>query len=137
MTISELLNKLNLVTPRLIARKPLFLLRALFLGVRTQVLKRPPEMRSVLFHTHYLCNLSCSHCYETKFDNTVKPPLTLEEKKRVLRECVSAGTIAIDFVSGETSLDRNLAELVKASSPHKTYITLCTHGFKLKEEQII
>ena len=128
-------SKFILVTPDLIKRKPKFLIRMIFRTlIQSLGINRP--IRSVLFHTHYKCNLHCQHCYERNFTKTDKPPLTLDEKKKAIMECSSLGALSYDFVSGESSLDPELPELIKVCRPKRTYITLATNGYDLNEDKV-
>jgi len=135
LTIENIKSKLVLVTPELIRRKPFFLCRIFFRTLFSQFgLKRP--IQSVLFHTHYKCNLHCSHCYEKNFTKTDQRPLTLDEKLKAIHDLSALGALSYDFVSGESSLDPDLPKLVKACRPAKTYITLATNGYDFSKEKI-
>ena len=57
-------------------------------------------------------------------------------KIMVIRELLEIGPLSFDFVSGESSLDPDLPELVKACRPKRTYITLATNGFDFTEDRI-
>jgi len=124
-------NRFSLITPRLIKQKPLFLMRT---GFRT--IFKTNKLRSILFHSHYKCNLNCSHCYEKNFLKTNKKILSLEEQKNIIKECLKLGVVSFDFVSGESVLNSNLPELIKACKPYKTYITIATNGYGFTEEKI-
>lgn len=134
-TIQKINNRLGLVTPGLIRKKPLFLARILFRTL-SQRFWKTKRLRSVLFHTHYKCNLNCQHCYEKNFYRTNEKLLTLAEKKKVIADCLKLGVVSFDFVGGETVLDPELPELVKACRPARTYITLATNGYGFTEEKI-
>jgi len=133
--ISKVNHRLLLVTPRLIIKKPQLLVRMLYRDLFQSLYKARP-LRSILFHTHYKCNLNCSHCYERNFKKTDKKLLTLTEKKKIISECLDLGVLSFDFVSGESSLDPDLPELVMACRPQKTYITLASNGYDFTEERI-
>ena len=133
--LQKLNNRLLLVTPRLIKKKPLFLVRVL-LRILAQRLFKRKRLRSILFHSHYKCNLNCTHCYEKRFHKTNEKLLTLEEKKKVIADCLKLGVISFDFVSGESVLDPDLPELLKACRYSRTYITLATNGYDFTEKKI-
>lgn len=137
MKLPILIQKINpqlaLLEANLIIRKPLFLIKFLARSLRAKLGFKNPPLKSVLFHTHYKCNLSCAHCYERNFNRTNEKKLTFEEKKQALQECLKLGALSIDFVGGESSLDPQLTELIKACSPWKTYISLATNGYHLDE----
>ena len=126
-----------MISPVLIRRKPLFLIRYFLRIISDRRIPREKRrIRSILFHTHYKCNLNCAHCYEKNFTNTDSNPLSLEEKKRIITDCLREGALAFDFVSGESSIDPDLSKLVQACKPHKTYITLATNGYDLSTDRI-
>ena len=136
MNLSALLqSRLSLITPRLVKRKPRFLIRAFSRLISQKVLNRD-GIRAVLFHSHYKCNLNCEHCYEKNFLRTDEEPLSLDEKQRIIAECLELGVLSFDFVGGETSLDPTFPELVKACRPEKTYLTLATNGYNIAEDKI-
>ncbi len=135
VNLQDVSNKLSLITPRLILKKPIFLSRMLFRPFIQHFCKSKP-LRSILFHTHYKCNFSCRHCYETNFNRTNEVPLTLSEKKKYISDCLKAGALTFDFVSGESSLDPELPELIKACRPKSTYITLASNGYGFTENKI-
>lgn len=135
LRIQKINNRFLLVTPRLIRKKPLFLARVI-LRLFSQLFTRKRQLRSILFHTHYKCNLNCKHCYEKNFNSTNEKPLTLMEKKKIISDCLELGIVSFDFVSGESILDPKLPELVKACRPKRTYITLATNGYGFTEEKI-
>ena len=135
VALQKLNNRLLLVTPRLIMKKPLFLARVLIRILRQRLFKKK-QLRSILFHSHYKCNLNCTHCYEKQFHKTNEKLLTLEEKKKVIADCLKLGVISFDFVSGESVLDPDLPELLKACRYSRTYITLATNGYGFTEEKI-
>ncbi len=134
-TISALKNKIRLVTPQLVKRKPFFLARVAKNTILNKI-KPINNLRSILFHTHYKCNLNCEHCYEKSFENNKKPLLTLIEKKKTIKQALSLGIISFDFVGGESVLDKDLKELIKTCKPKQTYITLATNGYGLSEGKI-
>ena len=109
--IQKINNRLGLVTPRLIKKKPLFLIKILFRAL-SQRFWKTKQLRSILFHTHYKCNFNCKHCYEKNFNRTNEKPLTLTEKKKIIADCLKLGIVSFDFVSGESVLDPELPELL-------------------------
>ena len=40
------------------------------------------------------------------------------------------------FVGGEATLDKDLPTLIKAASPHKTFINIATNAYRLDEDKI-
>lgn len=128
-------NRLKLITPKLIRKKPGLLLRAACRLFVEKFTYREP-IRGVLFAPQYACNLNCEHCCQNYFSCTHKPLLSLEEKKEVISQCLDMGVLAFDFIGGETSLSKEFPELVKACLPSKTYIALASNGYDMSEEKI-
>ncbi|MBF0118038.1 MAG: radical SAM protein [Desulfobacterales bacterium] len=133
--IKKFKNRVHLLTKSLIKRKPLFILRALYHFIISEIFNKRP-LRGVLFATHYKCNLNCIHCYEKYFHQTQESKLTLEEKKQIIQICLNQGVLNFDFIGGETSISDDFPELVKACQPWKTYISLATNGYNLSEKKI-
>lgn len=130
LVLARRFPQLLLISPRLIRQKPLFLGR-FFLRLVTDRFAAQPKLRSILFHTHYRCNLHCQHCYEKNFTRNNGPLLSLSEKKQAIEQCLDAGALSFDFVAGESSLDPDLLELVQTCRPSKTYVTLASNGYAL------
>ena len=123
-------NKLTLLTSALIYRKPLLLLKG-FLRFMQNCFLKGHFLSAVSFATTYDCDFDCVHCYAKSFRKTDKKPLSLENKKNVIRECLALGAISFDFVGGEISLSDELEELIKTCKPHMTYISLATNAYNL------
>jgi len=128
-------NKLTLLTSALIYKKPLFILKAFLRFMQNRFQKRH-FLSSVSFATTYDCDFDCIHCYAKSFRKTDKEPLSLEDKKAVIRECLTLGAISFDFVGGEISLSDELEELVKTCKPHMTYISLATNAYNLDLQKL-
>lgn len=126
----------SLINVRLLFRKPIFLVRATWYIIRKTFFHGDP-LSGINFSSHYLCNLNCQHCYEKAFRKaTPKSPLTLEEKVKILRDCIDMGLLNVTFVGGESSIDPDIETLIKACSPWKTYIQIASNGYALTEERI-
>ena len=128
-------NKLLLFDFGILVRKPAFVWRAAMRYV-ANLLSKGHFLVGVSFASTYDCNFDCSHCYAKNFRNTDKKPLSLEEKKRVIRECSRLGAVAFDFVGGEVGLSDELEALVKACKPYKSYVSLASNGYDMDEEKI-
>ena len=85
---------------------------------------------------HYECNLNCGHCYEKRLTETISTPLSVDEKKTLIRECLNLGVIAIDFIGGESHLSSEFPLLVKASKPHRTFLSMSTNGYGLTDKKV-
>lgn len=128
-------KRVTLLNRRVIREKPLFIMRAAYLCLR-QKLFHSSSYRGAMFATHYECNFSCTHCYEKNFTKTDKRPLSFEEKRDIIKQCLDLGIIAFDFIGGESHLDPRFEELVALCKPEKTYITLATNGYNFTKEKI-
>jgi len=62
--------------------------------------------------------------------------LTLKEKKKIIAQCLDLGVLSFSFIGGETSLSKDLPELIRACRPGRTYITLATNGYGFDEDKI-
>lgn len=127
-------DKIYLINLRLVIRKPLLILRILFRYVFYFAYKN--KFRSVMLALHYDCNLSCSHCYEKKFNNTDKKQLNFDDKKQLIKECLELDILSFDFIGGESHLFRNFEDLIKICKPKTHYITLATNGYNFSETKI-
>lgn len=128
-------NKLTLLTAGLIYRKPLFVLRGILRFMQNRF-RKGHFLSAVSFATTYDCDFDCIHCYAKSFRKTDKEPLSLEDKKNVIRECLTLGAISFDFVGGEISLSDELEELVKTCKPRMTYISLATNAYNLNLQKL-
>ncbi len=122
---------------RLLYRKPLFLVRVSWRLLLRKLFNTDP-LTGINFSSHYLCNLSCQHCYEQAFrEKTEQVPLTLEEKRTILKNCLRAGVLNVTFIGGEATIDPDIDALIKACQPWRTYITIASNGFNLDERRIV
>jgi len=128
-------SKLSLIGLGLICRKPLFIGRAAVRYLQNRF-SRGHFLAGVSFATTYDCNFDCTHCYAKNFRNTDKKPLSLEEKKRVIQECLDLGAIAFDFVGGEIGLSDELEDLVSSCRPYMSYVSLTTNGYAMDREKL-
>ena len=128
-------SKFYLLDLGLLYRKPLFLLRG-FVRYLQNYFSKGRFLVGVSFATTYDCNFNCNHCYAKNFRRTNKKPLSLEEKKEVIKECINLGAISFDFVGGEISLSDELEQLVKACEPSMTYISLATNGYDMNRQKL-
>ncbi|GJQ59907.1 MAG: radical SAM protein [Candidatus Scalindua sp. AMX11] len=128
-------KRVTLLNKRVVRKKPLFVMRAAYHCLRQKVFNRS-GYRGVMFATHYECNFSCTHCYEKRLTKTEGRPLSFEEKRDIIKQCLDLGIIAFDFIGGESHLDPRFEELVTLCKPERTYITLATNGYNFTEEKI-
>lgn len=131
----KLNNRISLVTPALIRRKPRFLLKAAG-KLLARKFFHADGLWGVELAPHYACNFHCKHCYEKKFRETENRLLTLQEQKRIIQECLDHGILGFTFVGGEAAIHPDLPELIQACEPSKTYLSLASNAWILSEERI-
>jgi MoaA/NifB/PqqE/SkfB family radical SAM enzyme len=60
------------------------------------------------------CNLACAHCYaESGVNGGLSDKLSTEDYKQVLSEAYAVGCRSVQFIGGEPTLNKGLAELVR------------------------
>jgi MoaA/NifB/PqqE/SkfB family radical SAM enzyme len=89
------------------------------------------------FALDYRCNLRCEHCFATVLE---KPQgtkrMSLDDYRRVARECMGEGAIQFSFQGGEPLLLDNLAEIIACFKPDRNLISVTTNGTLLNEKRI-
>lgn len=78
----------------------------------------------------YRCNERCGHCYLTTYDDDEdgRPPLSLDEWKRILDQLADAGTMVLIFIGGEALMHRNFWELAEYAAGRNFALSLITNG---------
>lgn len=66
----------------------------------------------VRLYTNNVCQLRCKHCYYG-FDDMKGDPLSVEEYKNVIRQCVEAGVVQFHFSGKEPLADNSIFEYAK------------------------
>lgn len=133
--LSRINERLYLFDINLVLRKPMLVFR-IIIKYLIALFWADPGLCGISFATTYDCNFDCRHCYAHRFKQTALSPLTLEEKKDVIKKCLNMGVIAFDFVGGEISISPEFEDLVKACKPYKTYISLATNAYALDRDKI-
>ncbi|MDD5454382.1 MAG: methyltransferase domain-containing protein [Candidatus Ratteibacteria bacterium] len=123
------------LTSGLLKRKPLLLFKILSKYAQKYIWGKS-SLRGVVFASSYKCNFNCTHCYANRFRDTETPPLSLNEKLVVMKECLQLGAISFDFVGGEIGLSPQLEKLLAASHPNKTHFSLASNGYDLTREKV-
>jgi MoaA/NifB/PqqE/SkfB family radical SAM enzyme/2-polyprenyl-3-methyl-5-hydroxy-6-metoxy-1,4-benzoquinol methylase len=119
----------------LINRKPIFIVKMALKYARKKLFGKN-SLRGVVFASSYVCNFNCTHCYANRFRDTGLPPLSLDEKAAVIKECLDLGAISFDFVGGEIGISSDIDRLLTICKPHKTHISLASNGWDLSREKI-
>lgn len=110
-------------------RKPAFLGRMLGFYLKSFAVRGRQPLRYVDFAVDYDCNLKCAHCFKTTLEtNQSRPRLTVEDYRRIARECQDLGAIHLSLQGGEVTLLKNLESLVRSMSPHRSLFSLTTNG---------
>ncbi len=71
-----------------------------------------PRLRFVWLELTQKCNFHCIHCYQGNKHGEPKTVLTDSEWKNVLKQCVDAGCEHVQFIGGEPTLYKDLADLI-------------------------
>ena len=81
------------------------------------------------------CNCKCKHCsfFGAMDKSKNKQPLSKEELKKVIDDCLDLGVTVINFVGGEPLINRDLPELVEHINKNKAVSSIFTNGWFLKE----
>jgi len=117
-------------------KKPLLLLRILKNYFNLLVLKKIP-LRYVDVAVGYSCNLLCNHCSASKFSKKNNERVSIEDYKKLAKQCLEMGVITVGFTGGEPVLYKDLDEIIKTFQPNKTMISLVTNATLLDEEKIL
>ncbi|MDC0335727.1 radical SAM protein [Pseudodesulfovibrio sp.] len=125
-----------MLSPRLIARKPLFFVRTVWQLIFRQFGK-DKKINGIEFAPHYACNFKCAHCYEKKFRESKHKPMGIKEQSWILTEAIDAGVLSVTFVGGEAAIHPQLPELIKAAKPWKTYISIASNGWVMTEDKLV
>lgn len=84
----------------------------------------------------YRCNERCGHCYLATYDDREdgRPPLTVEEWKRIFDELAEAGTLVLIFIGGEAMMHPHFWELADDASNKNFGVSLITNGLLVDEK---
>lgn len=118
----------------LVWRKPRFLARMGQFYLKSFVAPVRQPLRYVDFAVDYACNLRCEHCFKTSLENSKRPKLTVEDYRRISRECLDLGAIHLSLQGGEATLVPNLQELIGAMSANRSLFSITTNGTTISPE---
>jgi MoaA/NifB/PqqE/SkfB family radical SAM enzyme len=99
------------------------------------VLFRQKVLRGVEFALTYDCNCNCGHCSAAFLRDGAREPISLEVTRRTLADCIRLGALNINLTGGEILMRPDLDELVRASRPWKTVVSVATNGVLLGHAQ--
>ncbi len=97
------------------------------------LIDKRPVLRTVDFSVTFVCTCECEHCYIQPLVDHTRTALDLEEKKRVIRELLELGAVAINFVGGEPLCDPDLEQLIASIPPSEGVAVVTTNGVLLDE----
>ena len=91
------------------------------------------------------CNMQCEHCCEEPYmtrdlikrtgSKDPRPQMTLDDYRKLSKECDELGIFRFVITGGEALLDKNLGDLIHALDPLKHLIILDTNGYYFNEEK--
>lgn len=83
----------------------------------------------------YRCNERCGHCYLSTYDDNAdgRPPLSLEEWKRVLNELADAGSLLLIFIGGEAMLHPHFWQIAEHAAHRNFALNLITNGLLIDD----
>lgn len=120
-------------------KKPLMILRAFNTYFKALILKTLP-LRYVDIAVDFSCNLKCVHCFNNDMKmnkkNRNRPLLTVEEYKKLAKECMKEGAFIFGFQGGELFLRKDWADIIKAFKPSRNIINITTNGTMLDYNKI-
>ena len=117
-------------------KKPLLMLRIVNAYLKILFLRKTP-LRYVDVAVGYGCNLRCQHCSASKFTKQAANRLSIEDYKRLAKQCLDMGVITVGFTGGEPTIYPEIEDIIKSFQPKKTMISLITNATLLNEEKIL
>ncbi len=110
-------------------RKPIFMARMAKFYLESFIVRKKQPLRYVDFAVDYSCNLKCAHCFMTSLKNPGgKRRLTIDDYRRISKECIDMGAIHLSLQGGEATLLKNLKEIVRSMSPNRVLFSITTNG---------
>ncbi|NOZ85416.1 MAG: radical SAM protein [Deltaproteobacteria bacterium] len=100
------------------------------------LVKKEPVLRSVDFATTFECVCHCKHCYAAALRDDSRELLDFDKKKKVIKEALDLGAVAINFVGGEPLCDPDLVDLVASIPPSQAVPVVTSNGVILDERMI-
>lgn len=92
-----------------------------------------PILRGVDIVTNFSCNLKCSHCNIETMKKPKSEELTLDDYRRIEKECTELGVFQYSFTGGEPLLRKDFEEVVKIFKPHKRLMLVQTNATLIKD----
>ncbi|NOZ85806.1 MAG: radical SAM protein [Deltaproteobacteria bacterium] len=106
---------------------PLLLPRVAANYAELLLLKRP-RLRAVEFAVTYRCNAACKHCSAVGLEDKSRKELGAGEIIRIAAEARKLGALNINYTGGEALLRDDLEEIIAASRPESTVVSVATNG---------
>lgn len=84
----------------------------------------------------YRCNERCGHCYLATYNDHEdgRPPLSVEEWKKILNQLKEAGTFVLVFIGGEAMMHPYFWELAEYAARKGFALSLITNGLLLDDK---
>jgi radical SAM protein with 4Fe4S-binding SPASM domain len=104
------------------------------LGVKYSSLKtlNPPSL--IVWILTGQCNLSCSHCYASRFRSLRS--LTTSQAAKILREAWKFGVSSVSFTGGEPLLYQGIFSLLDEASAMSMSVSLVSNGSTLTRDTV-
>ena len=90
------------------------------------------KIETVNFHLENNCNYKCKYCYATFSKISKSEKLTLDDSFMLIQKLKDAGVTKINFAGGEPFLNKNLGDLVRASSEIGMITSIISNGSLIK-----
>lgn len=94
------------------------------------------RLRTVDFALTFDCQCNCEHCYARPMTNTTEAPMTFDEMRSAIDQCLALGAITINFVGGEPMCHPRIVDLVASIPRHRGVPVMTTNGIGLTEANV-
>lgn len=118
---------------RLKREKPLVYEKLTKLDQRVKAGEAPPPVIEIAYR--YACNLSCDHCFASRFEKKAKS-ISLADLKNLSKQANELGIYQFILQGGEPLAWSDLDEVVAAINPKEFYMGLVTNATLLNKEKI-
>ena len=128
--MKNLLKKLKMVVQ---TAKPRLLFKLLKIKAAEKLTGRLPAFRQVEIQITFACNLRCRHCSTTSFDLS-KNHLTIDDYRRIARQCRQNNVAMVSFTGGEPLYDPRIEKIIGVFDTGATLVSITTNGTLLTPE---
>lgn len=107
--------------------KPRLPLRALANSARAVATGSPP-LRFCDLALTYDCTMGCAHCSAARLKIPGRRPMTVDDYRRLGRELVRNGVVAVQLTGGEPLLRPDLEQIIAALGPADLFVSVVTNS---------